>query len=424
MSLATKKVLLVGPVLSNSGYGEHARCILRSLISNITKLDIYIQPTSWGNTSTSTKDTPENKFILDCIHRTQAYQGKYDISLQVALPNEWKPLADRNIGFTAAVETDRCNPQWIQHCNTMDEVVVVSDHAGKSLSNFTYPLQDQAGNSVGVLSLEKPYTIIGYPVKSYNDSTFSSELKLPDKCFLSVVQAAPRKDHVTMIRSFVEEFRDEDVGLLLKMNLVKDSIPDRYNLLRHLKGILHGIDPKNKRKCKIILLHGRLDEEDLHSLYLDPRIKAYVTTTHGEGFGLPIFEAAYSGLPIIAPNWSGYLDFLRVPYTNKKSGKTKPKSLFLKTKYTVGKVGNDALMKDIIFPEAQWAYVDVKSFKKNLRSALNSQKMYREESLILKNYLIEKYSIEQIHSQIMNIVLPSVESHKNENNSEPSVFMA
>ncbi len=425
MSLAPKKVLLVGPVLSNSGYGEHARCVLRSLISNITKFDIYIQPTMWGNTSTSTSDTPENRFILDCISRTATYEGKYDISLQVALPNEWKPLADRNIGFTAAVETDRCNPQWIQHCNAMDEVVVVSDHAGKSLSNFKYPLQDQAGNSVGLLSLEKPYTIIGYPVKSYTDSTFASELDLPDQCFLSVVQAAPRKDHVTMIKTFVEEFKDEEVGLLLKMNLVKDSIPDRYNLLRHLRGVLHGIDPENKRKCKVILLHGRLAEGDLHSLYLDPRIKAYITTTHGEGYGLPIFEAAYSGLPVIAPNWSGYLDFLRAPYTNKKSGKTKWKSLFMKTKCSVNKVNGDAHMKDIIFPESQWAYVDQEHFRKNLRTVLRSNKMYREEASILKDHLHDEYSVAKINEKIMNVVIGTEQtSESTAESSEPSVFMA
>ena len=29
-------------------------------------------------------------------------------------------------------------------------------------------------------------------------------------------------------------------------------------------------------------------------------------------FGLPIFEAAYNGLPVIATNWSAYLDFMNL----------------------------------------------------------------------------------------------------------------
>ena len=46
-----KKVLLVGPVLTRSGYGEQARFALRSLRSREDQFDIYIQPIKWGETS-------------------------------------------------------------------------------------------------------------------------------------------------------------------------------------------------------------------------------------------------------------------------------------------------------------------------------------------------------------------------------------
>ena len=45
-----KKVLVRGPCLSQSGYGEHARMVLRSLRSREDLFDIYIIPTSWGHT--------------------------------------------------------------------------------------------------------------------------------------------------------------------------------------------------------------------------------------------------------------------------------------------------------------------------------------------------------------------------------------
>ena len=64
------RVLLVGPVLSYSGYGEHARCVLRSLVQSIGKFDIHIAPTTWGRTSTDITDTPENRFINACIQNT------------------------------------------------------------------------------------------------------------------------------------------------------------------------------------------------------------------------------------------------------------------------------------------------------------------------------------------------------------------
>ena len=72
-------------------------------------------------------------------------------------------------------------------------------------------------------------------------------------------------------------------------------------------------------------MQGDLSESEVHSLYTNPSIKCYVTTTHGEGYGLPIFEAAYSGLPIVATDWSGHLDFLWGMIAEGKSKKKKRK---------------------------------------------------------------------------------------------------
>jgi len=43
-----------------------------------------------------------------------------------------------------------------------------------------------------------------------------------------------------------------------------------------------------------------------------PQVKALVALTRGEGYGLPILEAAASGLPVIATGWSGHMDFLKL----------------------------------------------------------------------------------------------------------------
>ncbi len=45
-----KRVILRGPLLTRSGYGEHARFVLRSLRSQEEKYDIYVTTTNWGKT--------------------------------------------------------------------------------------------------------------------------------------------------------------------------------------------------------------------------------------------------------------------------------------------------------------------------------------------------------------------------------------
>ena len=46
------------------------------------------------------------------------------------------------------------------------------------------------------------------------------------------------------------------------------------------------------------------------SLYNHPKVKTMITFTHGEGYCLPLAQFATTGKPIIAPKYSGYLDFL------------------------------------------------------------------------------------------------------------------
>ena len=46
-----KRILVRGPVLSRSGYGEQARFAVRSLRAYEDNFEIFIIPTSWGKTS-------------------------------------------------------------------------------------------------------------------------------------------------------------------------------------------------------------------------------------------------------------------------------------------------------------------------------------------------------------------------------------
>jgi glycosyltransferase involved in cell wall biosynthesis len=47
---------------------------------------------------------------------------------------------------------------------------------------------------------------------------------------------------------------------------------------------------------------------DIPRLYA--AVDCFVLPTRGEGWGLPIFEAMAMGLPVIATNWSGQVDFM------------------------------------------------------------------------------------------------------------------
>ena len=126
--------------------------------------------------------------------------------------------------------------------------------------------------------------------------------------FLLVALWGERKNIPNTIRWFIETFIDNpDVGLIVKTAIRSGCTVDRITMEETLTQFLQRWPD---RKCKVYLLHGRLTNGEKNYLYNNEKVHALVSITHGEGFGLPMLEAAACGLPVIATNWSGHLDFL------------------------------------------------------------------------------------------------------------------
>ena len=141
-----KKVLVRGPALSRSGYGEHTRFVLRSLRSQESQFDVYLHNVNWGKTGWLWEENEERTWLDQIIIKTAHHVesgGQFDISLQVTIPNEWESLAPVNIGVTAGIETTKVAPQWIEKSKLMDHVITISEHSKNSLlGDLTVNLND------------------------------------------------------------------------------------------------------------------------------------------------------------------------------------------------------------------------------------------------------------------------------------------
>ena len=100
-----KKVLVTGPFLSRSGYGEMGRFALRAL-KDVKDIDLYALPTNWGNTGWVHEDNEERRWIDQIITKTALEQHKannqasFDVSIQISIPNEWKKIAKKWYRYT------------------------------------------------------------------------------------------------------------------------------------------------------------------------------------------------------------------------------------------------------------------------------------------------------------------------------------
>ena len=375
-----KKVLIKGPLLTRSGYGEQARFALRSLRSREDLFEIFIQPLKWGQTSWLHEMDEERKWIDQTIEKTIAFMqqgGKFDMSLQVTIPNEWQQLAPINIGYTAGIETSKVSPIWLQKGNeSVNKIITISSHSMNTYKN-TVAIAEEANTGIN-LNIDCKIRLIMLTTQQKLMKTLPSlDLKFATSFnFLSVAQFGPRKNLPNTIKWFVEEFHDEDVGLVLKTNIAKNCVMDRETILADLKNYLKGFPD---RKCTVYLLHGDMTDEEMHALYKHEQIDALLALPHGEGFGLPIFEAAYSGLPVVATGWSGHLDFLTDEQGNEQ---------FYSVAFDLQPVQDSVVWENVIIKESMWAYPREQSAKRQMR--LCYEQMTNEETRGTKMIAMEQ----------------------------------
>jgi glycosyltransferase involved in cell wall biosynthesis len=413
-------LIFQGPVATRSGYGDHARDLLRSLIA-MDKYDIKVISLRWGSTPMNAL-TEDDKDISDLIHHQSSGNiPKPDIFVQLSVPNEFQPLGHYNIGITAGMETTLVHEEWIQGCNRMNLVIVPSKHSKQVFIDTVYSRMEN-GVETAKLQVTTPIEVLleGVDLNTYFQTdeiepSISSTLDaIPeDFCFLQMGHwlagdhTHDRKDIGGCVESFCKAFNDKKTrpAMILKTSHATFSVIDREQMLQKIRNIRNTFsNPPN-----IYFLHGELTDQEVNSLYNHPKVKAMVSFTHGEGYGRPLAEFSTSGKPIIATWWSGHKDFLK--HSVRLVGQ-------------LAEVHESAVWDKVILKQSQWFYVNYKFAIKTMKDVFNNYKKVLEIGRRQRHYInkmgnmdvmtkifkeILKKHIPQ-QSQQMEMKLPSFDS--------------
>jgi len=412
----TKPLIVVqGPVATRSGYGNHTRDLVRSLIA-MNKYDIKIISLPWGNCPMNAlnQQDPKDAEIINCLLTTNL-QRQPDIFIQVSVPNEFcmgpngqlvKP-GKFNIGVTAGVETTVMPADCIEGCNRMDMVIATSNFTADTIVKTAFDkINNESKQKEGELKCTTPIEVLfeGTDLDIYHktdqlDKSVINELsQIPEQfCYLVVGHwikgslGEDRKDLGMTIKTFCETFKNgqskNKPALILKVSGAVFSIMDRDHIQEKVSSIL---EPYGSSAPNVYLLHGDLTDNEMNSLYNHPKVKAMVSFTKGEGYGRPLAEFGLTGKPIIASNWSGHLDFLHPMYTNLLPGELKPVHQSSADRF---------LLKD-----SRWFTVQYQYASKVLKDVYKHYKKYLEKSRKQSQHIRNNFSMDNMTERFTEIL--------------------
>jgi len=401
-----QQILVTGPVKTRSGYGNHARDICRALI-DLDKYDVLINSVRWGSTPMNAlEDGNEHHAAIKSRLITSPQLPKQpDLHLHIVVPNEFTPVAKKNIGVTAGIETTVPVPQWIDGMNRMDLNIVTSQFTKDGFDRARFEFKDEKTGQKGEVKTVKPMEILfeGVDTDEYfetnnmdEDITEAFNKIDNDWNFLFTGHwlqgglGEDRKDIGMMIKVFCETFKDQkkQPGLILKTSSASFSVLDREQMLTKIQNVRQSVTGDLP---KIYLLHGDLTDSQMNQLYNHPKIKAHLSFTHGEGFGRPLLEATQSGKPVIASGWSGQVDFLNKNYAVLLGG-------------TLTKVPAGSFPKEMLFEESQWFTVNYQQARQVMLDVFNNYNKYLVKAKQLQLYTKNTFSFEKMKFKLDDII--------------------
>lgn len=363
-------VKYIGPVFDGSGYAEAARNYVLSI--HRQGYPVTLAPISFERTR------PELGKDGDTLRELINARIDYDKVIVHSTPDLWENFTrfEKNkyiIGYTVW-ESSKIHPHWAQACNKANEVWLPCDwnlEVFKS-SGVNVPLY-KVPHAIDIPDLDNLPT---FNLNGIDDNAY---------VFYSIFQWQERKNPYALLSAYCSAFSGvEDVVLVIKTYLA-DHSGDKEQIRKLIVDYKNFINLPNFPKMFLVV--ENMSRENI--LALHKRGDCFILLQRAEGWGLPHFEAASCGNPVITPAYGGQTEFL------------KPDNSYL-TNYTLTPVCGMNRFSPYYRGDQYWCEPDLENTINLMRHVYNNRDEARAKGAKAREYVSDNFTWDRIGKMIVS----------------------
>lgn len=290
-----RALIVTGTYRGITGHDHHTRSIVRALDQRGIRIELH-DFLDW-----SPAKLPAS--LQDPWYEQLRGPVPAEIHLHFCMPHQVRNTPGlRNVNYTM-FEADRIPEIWVEKSKQCDLIIVPVESSRQSWVLSSVPEEKVAVCPLGVdASVFAPGVL---PLELNGQSGRKPEQYRVR--FLNVSDAIERKNLLGLLRAWLIATNErDDAALLLKPGFHARGSRARFFL--RLKELEAAVGKSLQNAAPVFWITGFLPPAAMPSLYA--AATHYISMSRGEGFDLPMLEAGVSGLQLIAPRHTAYLDYL------------------------------------------------------------------------------------------------------------------
>ena len=277
-----------------TGFDHHVRELVRGMVGKGIRIQLEDNP-YWSPAKLPPADQEP---WFDSLNEPVPAE----LFLQFDMPlNAWPAPHQKNINFTM-FEATHIPADWVVANHHHDGVIVPAKSSLEAWVKSGYPQEKIRLCPLGIrpelfhkteplllnFELEKPFS--SYRVR-----------------MLNVSDTIPRKNLISLLRTWVRATkREDDAILLVKLGVYHPHHVARFRT--EFNEMVRADSKKLEEAAPFLFFTQLLPSKDMPNFYATGT--HYISMSHGEGWDLPMMEAGAAGLRLIAPAHSAYLTYL------------------------------------------------------------------------------------------------------------------